>query len=170
MFPHRALASLRGRTETVCQKLTWQADERFSWKCDHQILILHELSALGSDGGEIIMSVNVELLLQKTVHKFRRGGWEEDFRGFVLVKSVTVSRRAEALSASNRRDGPTCWVDIPSMEMSSTLKWLSFTHMFIKAQFSFLSLHLFHFFLLLLFSQSYQGDNEHQTCINAARS
>lgn len=37
------------------------------------------------------------------------------------------------------------------------------------SQFSFLSLRLFHFFLPLLCSQSYQGGNEHQMCINAAK-
>lgn len=105
VFPHRALASLRGRPETICQKLTltcwctvllkmWPPDTylkpalRFGkwWRSDNTV---HEH---GFNIGE------VRMCMQVTVEQAGR----KDFQGCVLGESVTVSRRIKAAGAARR--------------------------------------------------------------------
>ena len=102
VFPHR---TQRGSPEMIFQKLTWHIDEWFCWKYDHQIHILNQLSASRSDGGWIIPSMNTDLILKecKCALQLVWGRQEEnDFRGSVLAKSDTVSRRIKAVGSARR--------------------------------------------------------------------
>lgn len=96
-LPKLCLETQRGRPEMIWLKSSWQVDEWFCWKVDHQTHILNMPSTLGGDGGQITLSMNiweVRMCVEVCVEQAGRTDfWDE---------SVTVSRRIRAFDAARR--------------------------------------------------------------------